>query len=152
MERIERAFTGGDIDAAQRERYRTFAKGTQEGREGRIGVFIGRSVLDHDWRGCNKPLLPMWGGEALYAGMESEWPKLRKIGSPAIVVAAVDLSSDADILGMSRCLAEVFVGTEIDVREVGASFNHTAPILGADVIDIWQPGNPEYDRHEKLPR
>jgi len=25
-------------------------------------------------------------------------------------------------------------------------------ILGASIVDIWQPGHPEYDRHVELPK
>ena len=112
---------------------------------------IGRSVLDRQWYGV-EPLLSRWEGEALYIGIQHEWPTLQRIGRPAVVVAALDLSTSTDVAYMSRDLATVFVSTEIDVGELGAEIHYSAPIPGDDVIDIWQPGSPEYDRHDKLPR
>ena len=46
----------------------------------------------------------------------------------------------------------VFVGRLLDVEANYADVHYFTEVPPENVVEIWQPGHPEYDRHAELPR
>lgn len=148
-DRIEQALAGGfisDEEAAKLGARHVFALDAAEHREGQVCLILGRSVLDQETHGC-APLLETWGGEGIYWGARELEERLREIGRPSIVVAGIDLER-----AWTYCLARPFVGSLSGNEWPGADIFYRAAVLPEDVLEIWQPGVPEYDRHTNLPQ
>jgi hypothetical protein len=99
--------------------------------------------------------LSNWGGEAQYA--TSAWEHLdsarvKRLGRPAIVVALLDVSDPVIAVVTSHALIYAFVGSHRRMANVGSQIDFEADIAGAQIEDIWQPGQQEYDQFEPLPR
>ena len=102
--------------------------------------------------GCDS-LLSIWGGEGIYMAAGDMWPELRELGRPAIVVAAIDLSSERGIRHVARAqVQKVFVGIELDLQLAIADVFYRTPVPPEDILDVWHPGDEEYDRFPDLPR
>lgn len=137
----------------------TFALGAQRFRENQVCLSLSERILIEDAYGA-LPLLSIWGGEGIYMGtpavghlpLPEGWPDLKRIGRPAIVVAAIDLAVPWRERPTFSDLRNVFVGIELDLKRVGADVFHRAPVRPEDILDIWQPGRVEYDRFSELPR
>jgi hypothetical protein len=156
--RINRAYERGAISADDHRRvsatnsYAHDAPRLREGRERQICFVIGRSGFDADPGGC-EPLLGAWGGEAIRGGAGTEGAL--HCGTPAIVVARIARVAESPtdlmfprlgVLLVRRCLRE-------HPRSRYADYVHrSSDVPAADILDVWQPGHPHYDRHEELPR
>lgn len=119
-------------------------------REHQVCFVIGRSTLDEHHSGC-APLLDHWGGEAIRGG-PADSPALAGVGTATIVVARLNLTSSWRRSVTFPSLAKIFVGTLLGTEDRGADVFYRDPVPPQDVVDIWQPGHPEYDRHAQLPR
>lgn len=110
-------------------------------------AILGRSTLDVEARGCS-PLLATWGGEAIYRGTAFGSSVLREIGTPTVVVCGLDLSNEdvAWVFSLGRPFVEKLRG-----QEPCAEISYRRDVPAEDVLDVWQPGHPEYDRHQGLP-
>jgi len=151
--RIAAAAAHGSITAAERERataanmYTVDQTNTLKWREGEICLVVGRSVFEDDPGGI-EPFLTEWGGEAIRGGPDPE--DVLRCGTPAIIVATVRpgrgelMFPDLGPLLAVRLGADGYSFSELHLR--------SADVPGEDILDIWQPGHPEYDRHEQLPR
>jgi hypothetical protein len=147
-ERLRRAAREGAITEAEATRLAgtsVYALGEQEHREGRVCAILGRSVLDDHPAGA-EPLLSAWGGEAIYWKPYDDEPVLRRIGQPAIVRMQLD---PARIWAFS--LAAPFLAA-LRGEGADADIQYLRDVPAADVLDIWQPGQPGYDRHRDLPQ
>lgn len=150
-ERIEAARASSalsDAEADRTLRFNVFARGLQEHRENQVWFVLGRMVLDDDADGL-APLLSTWGGEGIRGGPDptGAWA----IGSPAIVVAALDLTVPERISSWTS-LQKVCVATVLGMADAGAEGCVFDDIPASRIVDIWQPGQPEYDRLTKLVR
>jgi hypothetical protein len=118
-------------------------------RDGQVCLIAGKRGLD-DVPGCAL-LLGLWGGEAIYWG-HADGADAPRLGTPTIVVARIDASLSGDILRVFPGLAHLFVATWLGVRERNCDVHLRAAVAGEDILDLWQPGHPDYDRHLGLPR
>lgn len=152
--RISAAHSRGLLSDAERDRCRArnvYAIDNVIGREGQICLVWGRRTLDEEAHGLS-PFLGGWGGEAMNGGPgPDEDPVLQRLGRPALVVAAVDLGAGERSPFTAPSLTKVFLGTRLGLRDAGGEVHTFADIPAEDIIDIWQPGHPQYDRHRELP-
>lgn len=97
-------------------------------------------------------LLATWGGEAIYwAHEETELaPRLRSIGSPAIVVFGVPAARHGDHWFPS--IANVLAAARTGVDGVNADVHVHCAVPPADIETVWMPGSAEYDRFPDLPK
>jgi hypothetical protein len=154
-DKISDAYARGHISASERDRCgeeNVYAIHATAGRDGRICLVIGRSIFDRDAGGLT-PFLGGWGGEAINGGPgPGEDPVLRRLGVPAIVVAAIDVHAGGRPAYSAPSLPKVFVGKRLGLEDAQGEIHVTTDIGGGDVLDIWQPGDTGYDRHPALPR
>jgi hypothetical protein len=96
-------------------------------------------------------LLLMWGGEVINftrAGQNLE-DVVRRIGHPSMVSVALRLDRARDC-SYFPSLMGLFLGRP---SERGGTVYVPAPGVAAhEVIDVWYPGHPEYDKYPRLPR
>jgi len=67
------------------------------------------------------------------------------------VVTEIDLSVEARAWTFPA-LGKLFVEAARAPRSYHASVHHRAIVPAHEVLDIWQPGCPEYDCYRDLPR
>lgn len=140
-----------DVVRHRAETYNVFTNGNVSGRLNKVCFVLGRGVFDkHAAGGCDS-LLRYWGGEAIRGG-PSKAPELEAVGSPAVVVARLDLSRPHNDPYVWPGLATLFVGTLLGLDDRFAEVHYPQAVKGRDIDAIWQPGHPEYDRHDELPR
>lgn len=154
-DRISGAHARGLLSDRERDRCRArnvYAINNVTGREGQVCLVFGRRTLDEEAHGLS-PLLGGWGGEAMngWPGPDED-PLLQRLGKPSIVAAAVDLEAGERRSFTAPGLANVFLGTKLGLRDAGGEVHTFVDIPAEDIIDIWQPGHPEYDRHRDLPQ
>jgi len=120
-----------------------------EHREGRVCTVLGRTPFDDAAYGA-APRLEIWGGEGIYRAWDftPTEEELKRIGRPAMVVCRIDVS-DAE-RAWAYCLALPFVA-RLRGEKPDCEVHYMADVPGEDVLAIWQPGDPEYDRHDDLP-
>jgi hypothetical protein len=151
-QRVAAADARGLLSDAVRRRAlsgNVFALGNARSRTDRTCLVVGRSIFDEDPHGLI-PLLRHWGGEAIRDG-PSEQPLLANLGVPTIVAATLDLTRPHDDPHSFPPLANLFVGTMLGLEQRAAEIHYRRPITGDAIHAIWQPGDPEYDRHPQLP-
>lgn len=122
-------------------------------REGLLCFFIGRSLLT-DYEFSVDHLLSKWGGEALcfpLEGRPSE-KRLQGIGTPSVIVANVDVTTAPETRLLATFLLNVFVGRSLRLRGCSATINLRDDVAPSSIVEVWQPGHPEYNRHTELPR
>ncbi len=118
-------------------------------RRDRVCLILGRGAFDETF-GC-EPLLSTWGGEAIYRYAGDLEGRLGGLGVPSIVVTEIDLSVEARAWTFPA-LGKLFVEAARAPRSYHASVHHRAIVPAHEVLDIWQPGCPEYDCYRDLPR
>jgi hypothetical protein len=148
--RVDVAHARGFITAAERDqvlRGNAYAVGNQHGRDGLLSLILGRAGLDNA-AGVN-PLLGTWGGEGIHG-----WPlpgreeNLRTCGVPTIV--AIQVHPRPDDIG-----TPVTALLLTNLREPGSAYGDLIRRIDLpphDIVDVWQPGHPEFDRHPELTR
>ena len=127
-----------------------YARRNTSHREHQVCFVIGRSAFDDEPWGLH-PLLAHWGGEAMRGGPDDA-PPLESVGNPAVVVAQLDLAGPHTRHLTFPSLGKLFVGRLLGTTNLSASVHYRAPVDGNDILDVWQPGHPRYDRHQGLPR
>jgi hypothetical protein len=128
-----------------------FATGSQANREGQVCLVLGRTAFDEEPHGCT-PLLSTWGGEGIYMGLSEDRHVVLRLGRPAIVVTAIDLSVSHKVSPSFPSLSKLFAGTLAGTEQRWADVFLRSSIPPTDIMDIWQPGDSNYDRHDELPR
>jgi hypothetical protein len=120
-----------------------------DSREGQVCTVLGRGTLDEHARGVS-PFLETWGGEGIYFAWDrtDTEEELKRLGRPAIVVVRLDVTDGerAWCYSLGRPFVERLVGVE-----PGAELFYKDDVPAEDLLAIWQPGDPEYDRHRDLP-
>ncbi len=151
-ERIRVAHERGHLGNAERDYLltsNTFAARDDRNRRDEVCLILGRGAFDEAF-GC-EPLLAAWGGEAIYRYAGNLESRLGGLGVPSIVVARVDLSAKARALTFPA-LGKLFVEVAREPRSYHASVHHRDVVSPEEILDIWQPGHPEYDWYRDLPR
>lgn len=124
-----------------------------QSRAGQVCFIGSRTTLDRD-PGAVAPLLSTWGGESIYMPMAShDRTRLKTIGKPALVVAALDIATEPELPKHHRFspdLSKVFVGRRLGLNG-GVDVFYRAPVPREHVMGIEQPGDRGYDRHRGLP-
>jgi hypothetical protein len=178
-DRINRAEQCGHLGRAEAAALRSVHVFSPAGKRTDLDVRMGEvcavfpeSRLESDAPGLERPL-SWWGGEVLYMGRGSvPWRRLlAKLGRPTIVVVAIDLSNRwteeqlrIGARGLTRrrgeippCLTfpdprRIFVGAMLSLPKPGGELHYRAAVPPEDVLDVWQPGHPSYDRIDGLPK
>jgi hypothetical protein len=151
-DRIAAAAASGALAPEARafaEMRNVYALGNERYRTDQICFVLGRSTFDEDPGGCDA-LLRYWGGEAMRGGPDDAL-LLGVLGTPAIVVSQLNLTGSHRHSRTSPPLGNLFVATLLGLRHRGADVFYRDDVPGEDVLDIWVPGNPQYDRHRELP-
>jgi hypothetical protein len=153
-EKISGAYSQAAISTAQRDQclaQNVYAIDNTVGRVGRVCLVLGRSIFDGHGGGLT-PSLGGWGGEAMNGGPgPDEDPILRELGHPSIVAVATDLGVPGDRPYAAPGLAKVFVGRRLGLEDACGEIHVKADIPAEDILAIWHPGDPDYDRHRSLP-
>lgn len=153
-DRIEAAFRGGHITEPQREALHAahmFAVGEENDRGRRSGVSL--TLRQASFGRASRALLSNWGGEGVYfsTGASALTSLLQQIGRPAIVVSRAEVKPTQREQPIYPDLGKTLLGTWRGLQD-GADLFHPDPIPPCDILDIWWPGDAEYDAHPTLPR
>ena len=153
-ERIEAAHRYGFISQAERDtfhRSHVFATREHRNREGQVCLILSPSVFDEHPAAVDA-LLSMWGGEGLYMadGAPAVRARLRELGRPAVVVALIDLAGGEHLVFPG--VHNIFVGRFLGLHDASGDVFYRASIPPEHIEAIWQPGDPDYDCHEAMPR
>jgi hypothetical protein len=151
-ERMERAQALGYLTDAERNRLRArnvFAIDDARYRENQVCLVLSRAGLDDDGV---VPLMSRWGGEAIYMVEPDSEAPAAFLGRPTVVVAAIDLSMSHQASPTFPSLGKMFVATVLGLEHRVADVFLRQAVPAEDVLEVWQPGHAEYDRHLKLPR
>lgn len=156
--RLDEALAHGALTEEQHEElasHTVFRRRNTNGRLAQVCAVVGRDPFDTDVHGV-APLLGIWGGEAIYWAHDRTPTEnvLRDIGTPSIVVIDLDLGATA--VGARRHLffpelEKAFVGKVLGLEGAASSAHYFAAVGPERVVDIWRPGDDEYDRHPTLP-
>ena len=123
-------------------------------REGMVCFFASRSVMD-DFIAGIWSLMTTWGGEIVYFGSklsDTTRARLKVIGRPAIVVAAVELSESWRVHYVAPGVANAFVGKYLGFTSYDFDLHYRGRVPGEQILDIWMPSDPQYDGFPELPR
>ena len=151
--KIHQAHRRGYFKDAERDHMlanNVFATNAFEHREGAVCLILSRRSLDEP-DGLWRPLA-QWGGEGIYwpQGVDFEREVLRRLGKPAIVVAGLDLSDSSAKHHIVPGLLHALLGSIMPLDDPGAEVHYIGGVPPAAIIDIWQPGTPDFDRHVNL--
>ncbi len=129
-----------------------FAERKQAHREGQICLALSSQQFLNASGFCS--LLSYWGGEAISksSAIKRLPEPVRRIGKPAIVVAAIDLSFPWRVHRVDPGVLHTFVATFLRLQNIGADVFYRTSVPPEQIVDIWQPGHPSYDRYAGLPK
>jgi hypothetical protein len=96
-------------------------------------------------------LAEWWGGEGLNGGPLGGQPWNLTVGQPRIVVAQIDLSISHRASPSYPPLANVFVASLLDLGGCYVDVFLRSAVPASDILEIWQPGDPAYNRYPHLP-
>lgn len=153
--RVRAACASGHLMAAERDALLSdsaFASGSTTGRPGQVCAVAGRCIFDDEPEAVEL-LLRLWGGEAIYRAHESTvlGERLRSLGKPSIVVVNLRLAACSRFPFSAPSIAKLFVGRLLHLPETYGDVHYYGPVTPRNIVDIWQPGHHEYDRHHHLP-
>lgn len=154
--RIQAAYASGHMAAAERDVFLSnsiFASGNTAGRRGQVCAVVGRTVFDEEPEAVDLPLR-MWGGEAIYWAHERAAlaGRLRALGKPSIVVINLILTRHSQHALFAPSLSKLFVGRLLQMPETYGDVRYYGRVRPEEIMDIWQPGHHEYDRHHRIPQ
>ncbi len=150
-ERLHAACERGHLDLSERDQLlasHTFAANDARFRRDQVCLILGKGAFVEAY-GC-EPLLSAWGGEAIYRYAGDFEYRLGALGVPSIVVTQIDLSAKERALTFPA-LGKLFVELAREPLSYHASVHHRAAVPATAVLDIWQPGCPEYNCYRDLP-
>ena len=154
--RIRSACASGHLTAAERDALLAggvFASGGSVGRPGQVCAVVGRTIFDDDPTAVDL-LLGLWGGEAIYWAHERTVlaGRLRTLGKPSIVVINLRIAGHSRAPFFVPPLSKLFVGKLLQLPEIHGDVHCFGSVEPESIVDIWQPGRYEYDRHRRVPR
>jgi hypothetical protein len=155
--RLDGALASGAISPEEHDHLlanTVFAHRNSSGRLAQVCAVAGRDAFDEHVRGV-WPLLSTWGGEAIYWAHDRKPMKerLARIGVPTIVVLDLDLDAPTPSRHLFfPDLEKVFVGVVLGLEGHSCDVFYHLGVPPTSIVDIWQPGHSEYDRHPELPR
>lgn len=122
-----------------------------EHRDGRVFGVVGSTQFRERPHGFDS-LLSTWGGEAVYFPSERTplAATLRALGRPSVVVLDLDLH-DGVRTDVGWTLADVLTAHVALLADRGGTFTRFGDVPRSQIVDIWQPGSPAYDRFVGLP-
>ncbi|MEU9255472.1 hypothetical protein AB0D66_26955 [Streptomyces sp. NPDC048270] len=157
-ERLDQAHQRGLLTDAEHATLRSehvlAGDGERYGRRAdQVCLKLSAEAAPHDlpsvWR-----FLTFWGGEAIhwrhYDGEPSLVQKLRSLGRPALVTAALDFSTP-DQHRVHRSLVHAFVGKALGHAPANADIFYQRPVPAEHIESVVFPGNQAYDRLPGLP-
>jgi hypothetical protein len=152
--RIEEAHLHTAINEAERDRLldgHIFATNEADHRAGQVWFFLSRHTLDLRWNSIWR-FVEFWGGEGIYWNFErtNMEDRIRTMGKPTVVRAGLKATTMEP--GAIRSLLKPFVGRFLGFEDHDSEVCSHEAIPGDQIFDIWQPGKPEYDKHENLPQ
>lgn len=154
--RIDAAWAAGAISDEDRDhllRGNLFGGGEYvANREGQVCFFMSRLVFDDAVASIWRPMAT-WGGEVIYfgSGISGELEsRLRQLGTPSIVVAGIDVSESWRVFLASPGILHSFVGKKLGLKPYDCDIFYRDIVPGTRILDIWQPGDSEFDRHTEL--
>lgn len=160
-ELVQRKLTGAlDSGALSRAEYHALASRTAyevqpewapSGRGGMVWATVGRSLFRDDPHAVT-PLLTHWGGEGIYMQQQDQRAIVADIGTPSIVVLNLHPSEDRHTTCFMPTLSSVLRAVAVGTEDPHADVRHRVPIPASGIVDIWQPGHPEYDVYPGLPQ
>ncbi|MFI8358830.1 hypothetical protein ACIGD1_01490 [Streptomyces sp. NPDC085612] len=123
-------------------------------RKGKVCLVANAQPL-HEMAGNFVPLLANWGGEAQY--MTNAWEQLdcervKKLGTPSIVVALLDVADPEVAVGVGHELIYAFVASHLGMANVRSRIDFESDIPSSCIEGVWQPGSCGYDQFTRLPR
>lgn len=127
-----------------------FSTGRSAGRAGKVCFVLGRSELGSSAAGCDDQLL-IWGGEGIFRSDVALADRVRGLGRPAMVVAQLDVSSRETAPSFPP-LNRLFVGAVLRTQGTYGEVHLARGVPAPDILGVYQPGDPEYDRYAGLPR
>jgi hypothetical protein len=150
--RIRNACAAGHLTAAEHDTLMSasvFAAGNLTGRPGQVCAVVGRTIFDED-PGAVGTLLGLWGGEAIYWAHEGTAlaARLRAMGKPSVVVVNLRPAVSSRAPFFAPPPAKLFVGHLLRLTGTYGDVHCYGPVMPEDIIDIWQPGHRDYDRHD----
>lgn len=151
--RLDGAYTHGYISRAEQTHLlasSVYAFNEQQNRENKVCFMWGRAALE-DTAGCHL-LLSTWGGEAIYWADVDDAPRWARIGRPTVVVARINVSLPRDQCLVFPGLGQVLTEAASGRPDVAGEIHYHAAVVAEDIVDLWHPGDPEYDRYPNLPR
>jgi hypothetical protein len=138
-----------DEDAALFRRTNVFRHDGGRGRRDQVCLILGDTPLRQS-RGVGE-LLRTWGGEAQYAASLEPRDRLKLLGRPTIVVARVHLSVPGEHRTYPH-VQKVLCGARLGLSDSWADVMYRSPVPPQQIVGVWQPGDPGYDRFARLPR
>jgi hypothetical protein len=152
--RVETAVEAGSVDSAfaqQLLRANVFAERDARNRQRQVCLVLSRRPFDESPHGFTH-LLGEWGGEVITMsrGGVALRPRLQRLGRPAIVAAAIDLSAPWRVHAVWPSLHKVFVAAVLGLEDLGADVFYRQRIPPEHILSIWQPGDAEYDEYPHL--
>ncbi len=150
--RIRSACAAGHLTAAERDTLTSgsvFASGNAAGRPGQVCAVVGRTIFDDD-PGAVDTLLGLWGGEAIYWAHEDTAlaARLRAMGKPSVVVVNLRPAGTSRAPFFAPSPAKLFVGHLLQLPVTYGDVHCYGPVTQEDIVDVWQPGHRDYDRHD----
>lgn len=146
---------GADVcDELLRSHMFAVGDGSLSGRRDQVCAVLSRTAFDTAPRGC-APLMTCWGGEGIYMALhrDSEMRRgLRRLGVPSIVVVDIDPSTASRGPNCWPSECDIFRSRSGGRDAVYGDYHHYGPVPPDGIVNIWQPGHPEYDLHPLLPR
>jgi len=154
-DRLRAALASRDITRSERHVLlagHVFATNEHGHRDNQVCLILSRSVMDERPFRC-EPLLATWGGEGIYmsSGTQPLSERLAEIGKAAIVVAAIDLSDPQSVHPVFPGVFKTFLGVALSLENRSSDVFYKRSVPPSCISAIWQPGDPEYDRHAELP-
>ena len=126
--------TISDDEARVIQNSHVFAGGEERNRDAQVCLTLSRQELLRDSHSV-LPLLSHWGGEAVYKSSAAALlaPKLKTMGSPAIVQLRISINREAAESNFYPSLHKVFIGSALGLSNYDADVFYRASIPSAQI-------------------
>jgi hypothetical protein len=154
-DRIHEAHAHGfikDSEVTLLEQTHVYAKARRSrGRHGQVSLFLSRAPLHHSYSGLGR-LFGVWGGEAIsWHANKSLELRLMDLGTPAMVLADIDISGGWKKHLAAPALHRIFLDEYLESGTGEGELHYTSPIPPERIADVWTPEAAEWKRYAGLP-